>query len=415
VLANDFDDGLPAPLSIASVGEPKAGTAVTNAGGIAYTPNGGFLGEDSFTYTISDGQSTSTATVRVKVSFSDGNYWFPFNQTSGLITEEAGGGAVATLIGFGNDSAQWVPGKFNRALQFNGNANLAVINGFKGVVGTNPRTVSAWVKTTETGKSIGIVSWGDLPSGNKWSLLVQNTTDPKGTLRLELGYGNTIASTPINDGQWHHVACTLDSLPAPQSTDVKFYVDGQLDTVVGGALVSINTVALNDVLIGCDIQNRFFNGVIDEVRIYNRALNAAEITSLFNATNQSAAAWHRRYLGHAAMDWGADDDGDGMNRLGEYAFGGQPLIPDSELRQVVPQIVAGHLQVRFTRRLTGTHELVYQCQSSLDLRNWSPLAGSDISVTPSAALPGFEEVVFRAGPAVPDQSPLFLRLAAWLP
>ena len=170
VLANDSDDGLPYPLFIASVGQPKAGSAVTNAGQIVYTPNGNFLGEDSFTYTISDGQSTSTATVRVKVSFSDGNYWFPFNQTSGLTTEEAGGGATASLVGFTNDPAQWVTGRFNRALQFDGVANEVVVNGFKGIVGTNPRTVSAWVKTTETGKSIGIVSWGDLPSGNKWSL-----------------------------------------------------------------------------------------------------------------------------------------------------------------------------------------------------------------------------------------------------
>jgi len=275
--------------------------------------------------------------------------------------------------------------------------------------------VSAWVKTTETASSIGIVSWGALPSGNKWSLLVQNTTDPKGTLRLELGYGNTIAATPVNDGQWHHVACTLDSLPAPQSTDVKFYVDGLPDVVVGGALVAINTTTPNDVLIGCDIQNRYFKGAIDEVRIYTRALSAAEIAAQYSATRESAAAWHRRYFGDAAINWSADDDGDGLSRLGEYAFGGQPWIPDPEVRQIVPQIVADHLQVRFNRRLTGTHELVYQCQSSPDLTDWAPLAGSDISVTASAALPGFEEVVFRAEPAVSNQSPFFLRLAAWLP
>lgn len=415
VLANDTDDGMPYPLSIASVGQPKAGAAVTNAGQILYTPNSSFLGDDSFTYTITDGQSTSTATVRVKVYFSDGTYWFPFNQTSGLTTDEAGGGTTASLVGFTNDPAQWVAGKFNRALQFDGVANEVVVTGFKGIVGTNARTVSAWVKTTEAAKSIGIVSWGDQPSGDKWSLLVQNTTDPKGTLRLELGFGNTIATTPVNDGQWHHVACTLDSLPSPSSTDVKFYVDGQPDAVIGGAPVAINTVALNDVLIGTDIQNRFFDGVIDEVRIYNRALSAAEIASQFSATNQSAAAWYRRYFGNATVDWNPDDDHDGATRLGEYAFGGEPLIADPQVRQIVPQIVAGHLQVRYSRRLTGTHELLYQCQSSTDLKHWSALPGTEVSVTPSATLPGFEEVVFQAGAAVSSQSPLFMRVAAQWP
>ena len=415
VLTNDLDDGLPGPLSIVSVGQPKAGSAVTNAGQVVYTPNSGFLGDDSFSYTISDGQSTSTATVRVKVFFADGNYWFPFNQTSGLTTDEAGGGTTATLIGFTNDPAQWVTGKFNRALQFDGVANEVVINGFKGIVGTNPRTVSAWVKTTEMGKSIGIVSWGDLPSGNKWSFLIQNITDPKGTLRMEVGYGNTIGSTPVNDGQWHHVACALDSLPSPSSTDIKLYVDGQPDAIMGGAPAAINTVALDDVLIGCDVQSRFFDGTLDEVRIYNRALSAAEIAASFSATDQSAAAWHRRYFGNAAINWSADDDGDGMNRLAEYAFGGQPLIADAQVMRLMPDIVADHLQLRFNRRITGTTELVYQYLSSLDLKNWSPLTGTEVSVTASPTLPGFEEVIFRAAPTVSNHPPFYMRLAAQLP
>ena len=153
VLANDSDDGTPRPLAIVSVGQPKAGTAVTNAGQILYAPNSNFLGDDSFAYTISDGQSTATAIVRVSVFFADGTYWFPFNQTSGLTTEEAGGGTTGSLIGFTNDPTQWVTGRFNRALQFDGVSNEVVINGFKGILGTNPRAISAWVKTTASGNS----------------------------------------------------------------------------------------------------------------------------------------------------------------------------------------------------------------------------------------------------------------------
>jgi hypothetical protein len=319
------------------------------------------------------------------------------------------------LLGFQNDPGQWVAGKFNRAVQFDGSLSRAVINGFKGITGTNPRTVSAWIKTTEASKSIGIVSWGGLSSGNKWSFLVQNTTAPTGTLRLELGFGNTIAATPVNNGQWHHVACVLDSLPAPSSTDVKFYLDGQLDTVVSGSPVAINTVALNDVLIGTDIQNRYFDGTIDEVRIYNRALSAAEIAALATATNDSALAWHRRYFGNAAVNWNADDDGDGVTRLGEYAFGGQPHIADSASLQIDPEIVSGHLEIGFSRRMAGTHELNYSVQSSANLSAWAVLSGSEISVTPSAAKPGFEDVVFRASAAVAPSSPLFVRVRAQMP
>jgi hypothetical protein len=201
----------------------------------------------------------------------------------------------------------------------------------------------------------------------------------------------------------------LDDLPSPTSTNVKFYVDGQLDTVVGGAFVGINTVALNQVLIGTDIQNRFFKGMIDEVRIYNHALSAVEIIALHNATNDSALAWHRRYFGNQIINWNADDDGDGVTRLGEYAFGGQPHISDSQVTQIVPQIVADHLQVRFNRRISGTSELVYQVQKSTNLTDWIPLAGTVISATPST--PGFEEVIFQAGTAVSTESPVFVRVA----
>lgn len=328
-----------------------------------------------------------------------------------IYTREAGGGTSATLVGFTNDPSQWVAGKFNRALQFDGVSNEVVIDGFKGIVGTNARTVSAWIKTTETNNSIGIVSWGDLPSGNKWSLLVQNTTDPKGTLRLELGYGNTIAGTPVNDGQWHHVAWVLDDLPSPTSTNVQFYVDGQSDIVVGGPFVDINTVALNDVLLGCDIQERFFNGTIEEVRIYDRALNGTEIAAQYTATSDSAVAWHRRYFGNEPINWNADDEGDGVTRLGEYAFGGQPWIADSQFAQLVPEIIAGHLHIHFHRRLAGSQELVYQLKRSIDLSNWTILAGTEISAT----MPGFEDVVFRSDAAIPDQSPVFVRLSSELP
>jgi hypothetical protein len=231
---------------------------------------------------------------------------------------------------------------------------------------------------------------------------------------MEIGFGNSIASTPVNNGLGHHVAATLDSLPAPYVTNVKFYVDGQLDSISGGANAAINTTALDDVLIGTDIQNRLFTGIIDEVRIYNRALSAAEIAALYNEGRQSAAAWHRRYFGDAAINWATDDDGDGVTRLGEYAFGGQPHISDSQVMRVIPELVGGHLRIRFNRRQAGTHELVYQIQQSTTLNNWTALSGSEVSVT-SSVLPGFEDVTFQASASVSGTSPLFVRLTASLP
>jgi hypothetical protein len=260
------------------------------------------------------------------------------------------------------------------------------------------------------------VSWGALPAGQKWSLILQNTTAPNGTLRLELGNGYIIGSTPINDGQWHHVAATLEDVASPESSDVKLYVNGQLDATTEIKAVAINTTSNNDMLIGTDIQDRNFAGTIDEVRIYNQALSAAEIAELYTATNQSAAAWHRRYFGDAPIDWTADDNSNGMSRLGEYVFGGQPWIPNGQVMRVVPQIVDDHMEIQFRRRIAGTTEVPYQVKSSPDLVEWSAFDGAEISVLPSATHPGFEDVIFRVDQSV-DTPPgrLFLRLEADLP
>ena len=83
--------------------------------------------------------------------------------------------------------------------------------------------------------------------------------------------------------------------------------------------------------------------------------------------------------------------------------------------RLVPEIVANHLQFQFNRRSPGTDELLYVVQGSPDLSNWTTLSGTEISVTPSATLPGFENVVFQATQGVLNGAPLFVRLSAQLP
>lgn len=68
VLGNDTDDGTPSPLSLVSVTTPSTGTASIQSGKILYTPPPEFAGNAAFTYTVTDGSSTSTASVSVTIS-----------------------------------------------------------------------------------------------------------------------------------------------------------------------------------------------------------------------------------------------------------------------------------------------------------------------------------------------------------
>ena len=255
VLANDSLNGTPGPLQIVSVGPPLGGTAATNgAGEVVYTPNASFLGTDTFTYTITDGANNATATVTVNVGFSDGSYWFPFNQTSGLKTLDAGGYASATLNGFTNDPAEWVPGKFNYALSFDGAANYISVDNFNGILGSAPRTVAAWVNTTSTAQQ-PVIAWGPNSAGNKWAFLIEN-----GHARIEVTSGYLEGTRLVNDGSWHYVACAFTN-NFSSVTNAMLYVDGTVETSFAASLSqTVNTTASGNVKIGSDVQSRFFLG-----------------------------------------------------------------------------------------------------------------------------------------------------------
>lgn len=59
-------------LTITNVSTPAHGTAVNNAGVVTYTPSTGYVGADTFTYTVSDGALTATGTITINVASSGG-------------------------------------------------------------------------------------------------------------------------------------------------------------------------------------------------------------------------------------------------------------------------------------------------------------------------------------------------------
>ena len=69
----------------------------------------------------------------------------------------------------------------------------------------------------------------------------------------------------------------------PDVADVKLYVDGVLETTGGVDAQAINTAGTQDVSIGVYALTsiRFFEGLIDDVRIYNTALSGTQIRQLF--------------------------------------------------------------------------------------------------------------------------------------
>ncbi len=198
-------------------------------------------------------------------------YW-PLDATSGTIAVDAtGNGNNGTVAG-----ATWTTnGEVNGCLSFNGASNYVQISNTIG----NDFSIVFWVKTTQTAgtgkwfQGAGLVD-GDSPG----------TANDFGTAlsggKFAFGVGNpdtTLVSTSsINDGAWHEcVATRMQSNGA-----LNLYVDGTLQAAGTGNTNSLTTSAylrFGQILSG----GGFFNGSLDEIKIYNRALGNNEVSALF--------------------------------------------------------------------------------------------------------------------------------------
>ena len=100
-----------------------------------------------------------------------------------------------------------------------------------------------------------------------------------------LARGTISGSSLLTDGAWHHVAAVLDNDGSPNLNEVKLYVDGT-EEAVPVTSVAINTIYSWKVKIGVyGPTARYFEGLIDDVRIYDRPLSEAEIQALAGMGN----------------------------------------------------------------------------------------------------------------------------------
>ena len=202
--------------------------------------------------------------------------WWRFNEGSGdTAIDSSGNNLHGELV----DGPVWVTGVQGTALQFTGGNHVAV-PGYEGILGTQSRTSTAWINVTKTNASI--ITWGPSGGGTKW---VMRTHNGPATLRLECGEGNTYGTTDLVDGEWHHVAVVLVDDGSPDVSELLLYVDGNLDPIMpGGTPNQMNTSSGGEFRIAYDLNStgRTYDGMIDDVRIYDRALTADDIRTIMD-------------------------------------------------------------------------------------------------------------------------------------
>ncbi|MDP3103730.1 MAG: LamG-like jellyroll fold domain-containing protein [Candidatus Methanoperedens sp.] len=200
-------------------------------------------------------------------------------QEDGLVAEwhfdEGAGNVVKDSSGNGNDGtiygATWVDGKFGKALSFDGVDDYVEILKSVSILGASPRTLEFWAYVNEITVHPHIIGWGDQTGINtNFKAAIYSVSGGSGTWFLwGSGGGNDLnTGFPVENKKWLHHVITFDGVKA------EWFINGR---TIGTFTHIYNTKGTSlEIGIGTLVGNPF-NGLIDEVRIYNRALSAEEI------------------------------------------------------------------------------------------------------------------------------------------
>jgi hypothetical protein len=196
--------------------------------------------------------------------------WWKLDETSGL--------TAADSSVFGNDGTlpnmagnEWTNGTVGGALEFDGTDDYVSVPNSSSLQLTSALTMAGWIKADSwgSGTDVDIIARKGEDNPNNYQLSI---ADGLATLYLDDGDGSGYrGDTLLNTGQWYHIAATWDG------TTVRIYVDGVLDNDppdLHGDNISTDTRAF---YIGGRSGADLLDGILDDIRIYNRALSEAEI------------------------------------------------------------------------------------------------------------------------------------------
>ena len=371
VMGNDFDPNNE-PITAALQDTARYGELVFfSDGSFVYKPVADFTGTDTFTYRVNDGSAYSElATVSIDVSVAELNpvNWWKFD---GDLSDSVGALDGTVLKGL----ASFMNGKVDTAIAFNQyHVDLGVdrvIDGF------NDFTIAYWMKAKPTqSKSAPWSHYGDSIDGDFGTISMELTQD--GAL-LVWGRSNPDGAyavidsikTGLDDDAWHHIAVTRASGVA------RIYIDGQLDATS------------EDNHFGYWLNPNFklrlgeanFYGLMDDVQLYDRALQPHEVARL--AGYRYYSEWKSTHFTKVEVEdeqvsgENADPDGDGITNLLEYALALDPKIRDAEQVLGVFEKKDGGHQLAFVLEKFRQPDVNLYLDFSADLRApWMPLVQS---------------------------------------
>jgi hypothetical protein len=228
---------------------------------------------------------SSAETAARAQSSSPAGYWTLDSSSlaGSQVQDSSGNNLTGTIVG----GVTSVPGKVNQALAFNGTSGQIQFATDRLTGLSNSVSLAVWIQTANASRIETIISRYSA-AGSEYGYLLRTTSS--GHVDLRVGGNNSTTFYPvnltdtgklINDGQWHHIAVVLTL-----GQGVSFYIDGVLSSTQALNVVAYPGASpLQLGLTGYTPYGTYFTGSMDDVRIYNRALQASEIATLVNPTN----------------------------------------------------------------------------------------------------------------------------------
>ena len=205
---------------------------------------------------------------------------YGFDEGSGsVLGDSSGNGNNGTING-----ATWTTaGRFGNALSFNGSSNFVDLGNPASLRTTGSMTWSAWIYATGTPLDDGqiVAKSGDGTGVDGWQLKTSPDTGPHTFAVAVSGNGSThtqrYSTTVRSLNTWYHVAGVYDA----QAQKLDIYVNGVLDNgVLRGTIPTSQFDPALNASIGRRSGGYHFQGRVDELRLYNRALTAAQIQAI---------------------------------------------------------------------------------------------------------------------------------------
>jgi len=233
-------------------------------------------------YTANEPTITLTSGVSEEKSTAPIAYW-SFDEGYGTIAHDntfnKNHGTLTNMSTTGTSTA-WVDGKVGKSLRLDGVDDYVRITDDDSLdLGTNDLTISVWLKTgiTDSNQRGVVDKLGGTPSS--WTTQIQNG-------KISFGWwtdsfqGWKAADSIIADDEWHHIVIVLER----SSETIYFYKDGSSDgSSVFSGIASADFSGTAPIDIGhYDGSSDYFDGNMDEVKIYDYALTTDQIKKVYN-------------------------------------------------------------------------------------------------------------------------------------